>query len=137
MQHLWINAYVYFNFFPVTFFPFLLCISIVNRTKLKKVWITDWSRTQVCKYSNYIWFLSILLLRDRSKWRAKQKRIWGGIMLIQTLVLKIINNERKILIMKSITLQNKLSLWSLNCAKNQSCRFIRTYDAKFLIYLFI
>ena len=61
-------------------------------------------------------------------------------MLIRTFVLKVINNERKILTNDEIiiALQNKLSGLSLKCAKNQNCGFIRTYgDQVFhlLIYL--
>ena len=40
-------------------------------------------------------FLSVLKLRDRSKWRAKKNEHGEGIMLIRTFVLKVINNERK------------------------------------------
>ena len=40
-------------------------------------------------------FLSVLKLRDHSKWRAKKKEHGEGIMLIRTFVLKVINNERK------------------------------------------
>ena len=40
-------------------------------------------------------FLSVLELRDHSKWRAKKNEHRGGIMLIWTFVLKVINNERK------------------------------------------
>ena len=41
-------------------------------------------------------FLSILVLRDHSM-ESKQKGTWGGIMLIGTFILKVINNGRKIL----------------------------------------
>ena len=40
-------------------------------------------------------FLSVLKLRDHSKWRAKKNEHGEGIMLIRTFVLKVINNERK------------------------------------------
>ena len=43
-------------------------------------------------------FLSVLKLRDHSKWKAKKNEHGEGIMLIRTFVLKVINNERKILI---------------------------------------
>ena len=39
--------------------------------------------------------LSVLILRDHSKWTAKKNKHGEGIMLIQTFVLKVINNERK------------------------------------------
>ena len=39
--------------------------------------------------------LLVLILRDHSKWRAKKNKHGEGIMLIQTFVLKVINNERK------------------------------------------
>ena len=38
-------------------------------------------------------FLSILVLRDHSM-ESKQKGTWGGIMLIGTFILKVINNEK-------------------------------------------
>ena len=40
-------------------------------------------------------FLSVLKLRDHSKWRAKKNEHGEGMMLIRTFVLKVINNERK------------------------------------------
>ena len=40
-------------------------------------------------------FLSVLKLMDHSKWRAKKNEHGERIMLIQTFVLKVINNERK------------------------------------------
>ena len=40
-------------------------------------------------------FLSVLKLRDHSKWRAKENEHGEGIMLIRTFVLKVINNVRK------------------------------------------
>ena len=40
-------------------------------------------------------FLSVLKLRDHSKWRAKKNEHGEGIMLIQTFILKIKNNGRK------------------------------------------
>ena len=40
-------------------------------------------------------FLSILILRDHSKWRASKNEHRGGIMLIRMLVLKVLNDERK------------------------------------------
>ena len=43
-------------------------------------------------------FLSALKLRDHFKWRVKKNEHGERIMLIQTFVLKVINNERKILI---------------------------------------
>ena len=70
MQHFWITVYVYLDFSRLTFFAFF---SI---------------------------FPQLLLLRDHSKWRAKQKQRWGGIMLIWTFILKV-----KFL---------ALSRWSLN-----------------------
>ena len=57
----------------------------------------------------------------------------GGIMLIQTFVLKVRkNNERKNLTDHKIiiALQNKLSRLSLKCEKNHNCEFIRTYCAQ-------
>ena len=39
--------------------------------------------------------LLVLILRDHSKWRANKNKHGEGIMLIQTFVLKVINNERK------------------------------------------
>ena len=39
--------------------------------------------------------LSVLKLRDHSKWRAKKNEYGVGIILIPTFVLKLINNERK------------------------------------------
>ena len=39
----------------------------------------------------------MLLLTDHSKWRENKNKTWGGIMLIRTYVLKVINNERQIL----------------------------------------
>ena len=40
-------------------------------------------------------FVSVLILRDHSKWRANKNEYGDGIMLIQTFVLKVINNGRK------------------------------------------
>ena len=40
-------------------------------------------------------FLSILIQRDHSKWRANRNGHEEGIMLIQKFALKVINNERK------------------------------------------
>ena len=40
-------------------------------------------------------FLSVLKLKDHFKLRAKKNEHGEGIMLIQTFVLKVINNERK------------------------------------------
>ena len=50
------------------------------------------------KFANiqlHLIFLSVLELRDHSKWRAKKNEHGEGIMLIQTLIIKILNNERK------------------------------------------
>ena len=50
------------------------------------------------KFANiqlHLIFLSVLKLRDHSKWRAKKNEHGEGIMLIRTLIIKIINNERK------------------------------------------
>ena len=40
-------------------------------------------------------FLPILILRYHSKWRANKNKHAEEMMLIQTFVLKVINNERK------------------------------------------
>ena len=40
-------------------------------------------------------FLSVLKLRDHSKWRAKKSEHGEGIMLIGTFAPKVINNRRK------------------------------------------
>ena len=40
-------------------------------------------------------FLSVLKLRDHSKWRAKVNEHGEGIMLNRPFVLKVINNERE------------------------------------------
>ena len=40
-------------------------------------------------------FLSVLELRDHSRWRAKKKEHGEAIMLIRTFALNVINNERK------------------------------------------
>ena len=40
-------------------------------------------------------FLSVLKLRDHSKWRAKKNEHRQGIILIRTFVVKVIYNERK------------------------------------------
>ena len=40
-------------------------------------------------------FLSVLKIRDPSKWRAKKNEHGEGIMLIRTFVQKATNNERK------------------------------------------
>ena len=41
-------------------------------------------------------FLSVLKLRDHSKWKAKKNEHGEGIMFIRTFVQKVINNEKKI-----------------------------------------
>ena len=48
-------------------------------------------------------FLSVLKLRDHSKWRAKKNEHGEGIILIRTCVLKVINIERKKLTHHEIT----------------------------------
>ena len=40
-------------------------------------------------------FLTTLVLRDHSKWRANKKEHGQGIMFIRTFVLKVIHDERK------------------------------------------
>ena len=50
------------------------------------------------KFANihlHLIFLSVLKLRDHSKWRVKKNEHGEGIMLIRTLIINIINNERK------------------------------------------
>ena len=39
--------------------------------------------------------LSVLILKDYSKWRANKNKHGKGIMLIRTFLVKIITNERK------------------------------------------
>ena len=64
---------------------------------------------------------------------SKQKRTWGGIILIQTIVLKVINNKIKILTDHEI----------IDCIAEKIESVIKIVDsseltaAKFLIYLFI
>ena len=64
---------------------------------------TKQSGTQVRKYKNCIWFLSIHILRDHSKWRANKNKHGEGIILIPTFVLKVIDDERKKLTHHEIT----------------------------------
>ena len=40
-------------------------------------------------------FLSVLILRDHTKWIANKNKHREGIMLIRAFFLKVINNERK------------------------------------------
>ena len=75
-------------------------------------------------------FLSAVVLRDHSKWRANKNEHGKGKMLIRTLFLKVINNERKILTHHEI----------IDCIAEQIVQTIKTVDsselkaAKSLIY---
>ena len=53
--------------------------------------------------------------------QSKQKQTWGEVCNAHPMfVVKVINNERKILTRhEMITLQNKMCWWSLVCVKNQ------------------
>ena len=57
-----------------------------------------------------------------------------GIIIIRIFVLKVINNERKILTHDKITDRMAEQIdqrWaSRKCAKNQNCGFIRTYEGQ-------
>ena len=66
-------------------------------------------------------FLSTLVLRDQSKWRAnKNEHGERYIMLIPRFVLKVIDNEKKkFACHEMIALENKLCWWSLECVNNQ------------------
>ena len=86
-------------------------------------------------------FLSTLVSKDQSKWRANKNehgercimliRIEFGFTmkrvrdmtrtysLIRMFVLKVINNEKKPVMKSLIALQSKLCWWSLECVKNQ------------------
>ena len=75
---------------------------------------------------------------------SKQKRTWGEIVLIRirTFVLKVINNERKVLtdheIIDFIAEQIE-SVITQVCkkAKNRSCKFIRIYGGQVSLSLYI
>ena len=95
------NCLSTFNFFPVSFFTHLLCISRKNRTQVKKILTLShrlkWNTISQIQKMHFI-FLSTLVLKDQSKWRAnKNEQGERNIMLIRMFVLKVINNERKIL----------------------------------------
>ena len=107
------NCLSTFNFFSVSFIQLLLCISRENRTKMKKI-LNLSHRLKWNTISQYIKtsfdFLSILVLRDQSKWKAnKNEHGERYIMLIRMFILKIINNEKSFLTChEMIALQNKL-----------------------------
>ena len=117
------NCLSTFSFFLVSFFLLLLCISRENRTKLKKILEPPQTKVEhnFANIKTAFDFLSTLVLRNQSKWRGnKNERGERYIMLIRSFVLKIKNNEKKILTRdEMITLQNSLCWWSLECVKNQ------------------
>ena len=82
--------------FPISFFPLLLCNSRENRTKLKKILnlshrLKQNTISQMQKLR--LIFLSTLVLRDQSKWRAnKSEHSEIYIMLIRMFVLKFQTN---------------------------------------------
>ena len=93
-------------------------------------------------------FLSVLELRDHSKWRAKKNEHGEGIMLIRTFVLKVINNERKklthheiidriaeqtALVIIQVSKESKLRIHS----NLRRVRFSFTYSFKFTYKCFV
>ena len=76
-------------------------------------------------------FLSALVLKDRSKWKANKSKHREGDNAHSNVRSKSNNNERKILNPSwNSLLQKKLCRWSLKCAKKQNYRFIQTYGGQ-------
>ena len=131
--HLWRTVYVLLNF---SRFLFHLCNSRGNRIKLKK--ILNLNRrlkrnisSQICKL--HLIFFSTLVIRDQSKWRANKNK-YGEEYNAHPKVRSKSNKSWKKNFNPSwirwFALQNKLCRWSLKCAKDQNCGFIRTYGGQ-------
>ena len=85
-------------------------------------------------------FLSVLKLRDHSKWRAKKNEHGEGIMLIRTFVLKVINNERKKLTHHEINDRIAEQTAAGDHSREKRIKIedsSELTEATFLIYLFI
>ena len=130
------NCLSTFKFFRVCFFLFHLCISRGNRIKLKEILNLNrrlkWNIcSQICKL--HLIFLSTLVIRDQSKWRANKNK-YGEEYSAHPKVRSKSNKSWKKNFNPSwirwFALQNKLCRWSLKCAKDQNCGLIRTYGGQ-------
>ena len=71
-----VTVYLHLNFFSVSFFRLLLCISAENRTKLKKIFYLNKRLKYFRKYTNCIWCFINTCIKRLFQMDSKQKRIW-------------------------------------------------------------